>query len=218
MNYNHCCGADRLFDLKGAQKEMKKFRKKGTDKSTNLLLNKLAENGIANKTLLDIGGGIGAIQWFFLRHGAAKTMDVDASTAYLRVAEDYAIENGWREKCNFESGDFSLLEKKIEDYDYVTLNKVVCCYPDYRSLLQSAIKSCKDQLALTFPIRNILSRMLVFLSGLYFRFKKNPFRTYNHSPREIELFIRSNGFEPVFKSIRFPWHVQIYMRVGKDKF
>jgi magnesium-protoporphyrin O-methyltransferase len=213
MDCQHCCGADQLFDLKGAKKEIRRYRKKGAHKSTNLLLQNLVDNkDIANKTLLDIGGGIGAIQWFFLRNGAVKTTDIDASTAYLQTARDYALENGWEVKSRFIMGDFSQSEKQIDPHDYVTLDKVICCYPDYRALLERAIESCRDRLAITYPVRNIISRFLVFIAGLYFRLKKNPFRTYNHPPHEVEQFIRSKGFTPVYLGISFPWHVQVFRR------
>ncbi|MBS0001124.1 MAG: hypothetical protein KFF73_19220 [Cyclobacteriaceae bacterium] len=87
MHRQHSCGADLLFDMKSARREMKRYRKKGPSRSAKKILKKLAENELTNNSLHDIGGGIGAIQWFFLRQGARKTLDVDASGTYLQLAE-----------------------------------------------------------------------------------------------------------------------------------
>ena len=87
MTCKHCCGADQLFNLKGAEKELKKYRKKGPGKVTTKLIELLTgHDDLAGKTLLDIGGGIGAIQWGFLENGGKYTIDVDASNGYQHVA------------------------------------------------------------------------------------------------------------------------------------
>src|SRR5210317_2078811 len=99
MTCNHCCGADRLFDLKGAKKELKKYKKKGPGKSSKRIISFIFANDTLGKSLLDIGGGIGALQWAFFKQGGIKTFDVDASLGYLNVAESYAIENGYMDKA-----------------------------------------------------------------------------------------------------------------------
>jgi len=213
MDCQHCCGADQLFDLKGARKEMKKYQKKGPGKSTNKLLEKFNKTDIPGKSLLDIGGGIGAIQWYFQEHQASKTTDIDASRGYLEVASQFAKKNGWGKKGNFIFGDITNLKEKIIPHDYVTLDKVVCCYPDYQSLLTTATELCKDTLGLTFPLRNPISRILILLSRIYFYFRKNPFRTYIHSPENMSAFIQTKGFKPVYQGISFPWHVQVYKKI-----
>jgi len=213
MNSRHCCGANEIFDLKRAEKEFKKYIRKGPRNPTAKLIKRFDRNRIIDRTLLDIGGGIGAIQWFFLENGAKKTTDVDASIAYLKVAMDYSSQNGWQNRSNFFHGDFVEVNQTFESYNFVTLDKVVCCYPEYQSLLEKAASHCDDTLALTFPVRNLISRFLILLSGLYFYFKNNPFRTYIHPPSEISKLIQSCGFEPIYTGIAFPWHVQIYRRV-----
>lgn len=214
MHCQHCCGADKIFDLKGAVKEMKKYRKKGPGRITSKILEKLSEQDLKNKTLLDIGGGIGAICWFFLRNGGARILDVDASGAYLHEAEKFAIENGWSEKCRFIQGDLSTIKEKIAKHDFVTLDKVVCCYPDYKLLLGKATELCREELTLTFPVSNVISRLIIRLSGFYFYFRNNAFRTYIHSPVEIMKYIESKGFISVHQSVTYPWHLQVYRANG----
>ena len=213
MNCKHCCGADQFFDMKGAQKQLKIFKKKGAGKSTKRLLKILHLQDIQGKTLLDIGGGIGAIQWSFLENGGKNTLGVDASRGYIKVAETYAVENDFIEKSQFLFGDFVDKSEEIPSHDFVTLDKVVCCYPDYQSLIGKSIGKCNKIIALTYPLGGPISKITAMFENIYFYFKKNPFHIYIHSPREIERFIISKGFAPVQKKISFPWHVQVYSKV-----
>ncbi len=217
MDIGHCCGANEIFDLKQARKQLKKYRRRGPRGSTGKLLNQIGQSSMNNKTLLDIGGGIGAIQWFFLENGGRMTTDVDASGAYLKTAKEYSVEMGWDDRCEFMMGDFVEETLVFEIHDFVTLDKVVCCYPEYRLLLEKAASHCNETLALTFPVQNLVSRFLTLLNGFYFYFKNNPFRTYIHPPSEIGKLIQSCGFERVYAGISFPWHVQIYRRVQSSQ-
>lgn len=214
MTCKHCCGADRLFDLKGAKKELKKYKKKGPGKSSKRLISFIFANDTLGKSLLDIGGGIGALQWAFFKQGGIKTFDVDASLGYLNVAESYAIENGYMDKAQFILGDFVDKSPEISDCDFVTLDKVVCCYPDYKALLEKAMQKCNGTIGLTYPLSGFIPKLIAQFNKLYFMIKKNPFRTYIHSPKEIEHFIEGHGFKIINKSISFPWHVQIYRRLS----
>jgi len=214
MTCKHCCGADQLFDLKGARKELKKYQKKGPGKSTSKLIKLIfGREDLNGKLLLDIGGGIGKIQWAFLQNGGGKSVDVDASLGYLQVAEEFASANDFSGKASFFHGDFVDHCKEIEVADFVTLDKVICCYPDYKSLLKNSLEKCKNSIGIIYPLGGLLSRAYTQISTLYFLIKKNPFRTYIHPPHEVEEFIMDHGFKACHKNIAFPWHVQVYERV-----
>ena len=51
------------------------------------MIDALKTEGVEDATLLDIGGGIGAIQHELLAAGAAHATSVDASAAYLEAAQ-----------------------------------------------------------------------------------------------------------------------------------
>jgi len=213
MTCNHCCGADKLFDLKGAKKELKKFRKKGPGKATKKLLEQILAHNVESRSLLDIGGGIGAIQWAFLENNGKSTTDVDASLGYLTVAQSYAEEYNYKENTHFLHGDFVDQHQLVAKADFVTLDKVICCYPEYRSLLKNALDKCDDTIGLVYPVGGPILKLFAFFNKIYFYLKKNPFRTYVHSPLEVEQFICNQGFEMVSRAVKFPWHIQSYRRV-----
>jgi hypothetical protein len=58
----HCRDAGDFFNDKTARKELRRYKRRGPDKPTRLLIKSIRNEGADNKSLLDIGGGIGAIQ------------------------------------------------------------------------------------------------------------------------------------------------------------
>ena len=215
MTCQHCCDANMIFDIKNAKKELKRYKKKGAIGVTRKLIAAMATLPKQDKTLLDIGGGIGALQWYFLENGGAQTTDIDGSAGYLQVAQEYATEKDFLNKATFSEGDVNDLIMEMDKRDFVTLDKVVCCYPDYQLILNNAISTCNEYLALTFPMSNFISRALNKMGRIYFWIKKSEFKTYIHSNQSIEQLIESKGFTPIHKSIKFPWRVRVYQRVQR---
>ena len=211
MGCEHCCGADRLFDLKSAQKELRSYKKRGPRGSTKKLLSLLSVYDQKGKSLLDIGGGIGAIQWEFVKRGGNKTTDVDSSSGYLSVASDYAKEIN-HNFSSFIMSDFNDVHKELGRHDIVSLDKVICCYPEYKNLLGNALDKTDTVLALTMPVGGWVSKILAQFTKLYFILSNNPFRTYIHSPKMVHEFIESKGFSQSGKAFSFPWLVRVYER------
>ena len=213
MTCEHCCGADRLFDMKSARKELKKYKRKGPGKPTRALINMLFPKQTKGKSLLDVGGGIGALQWSFLKRGGAQAVDVDASLGYLSIAMSHAKDLNFSDRTGFIHGDLVDQIENIPETDFVTLDKVICCYPDYQILLQKALKKCNGSVGLVFPVGGWFWKGFTQLSKIYFYLKRNPFRTYIHAPREVQQFIVDHGFALAGKKKVFPWHVQVYERL-----
>ena len=56
MNCCQCQGIEEVFDKKHAAKELSRYREKGPDKTTRMLIDALKREGVQAMTLLDIGG------------------------------------------------------------------------------------------------------------------------------------------------------------------
>jgi hypothetical protein len=82
-----------FYDEKLAASQLRKYREEGPSASTQALIDALMAEGVEGATLLDIGGGIGAIQHELLAAGAAHATCVDAS-AYLEAARDESSRRG----------------------------------------------------------------------------------------------------------------------------
>ena len=109
MSCPQCQGHEHLFDQKTASQELKNYRKKGPSKSTRLLIEALTASSLKGMTLLDIGGGIGAIQHELLKLGLRHATSVDASVAYLEAAKDEAQRQGHADRVSYHYGDFVAL-------------------------------------------------------------------------------------------------------------
>src|SRR5215218_3543976 len=92
----HCCsqGLDEAFGDRTARRDLKRYRRKGPSKSTRRLLAALRSHGVQGASLLDIGGGVGAIQHELLEAGVSRAFAADASAAYLRAAREEAQRRG----------------------------------------------------------------------------------------------------------------------------
>jgi magnesium-protoporphyrin O-methyltransferase len=208
----HCCGADLFFNKKTAAKEYRRYLKKGPARATAKIIQQLQQQDIARKSLIDVGGGIGALQWWFLEQGGRQTTDIDASSGYLSQAQSHASEKGWHDKTRFVEGDCTDVYDNLEAADFITLDKVVCCYPDYKEILSATCEKAKEYVSLSYPMDGIIARIIRNLGALFFMLKRNPFRPYVHPVTEIRDTFSNHGFTLVARDMVFPWHVETYAR------
>src|SRR5262249_45625807 len=115
-------------------KELARYRQHGPAKNTLLLVQalraQLQAQGIEHRTLLDIGGGVGAIPHLLLHDGVRQASDVEASATYLAAAREEAERRGLAEHISFQHGDYVTLAPTIPAADIVTRDRVICCYGD----------------------------------------------------------------------------------------
>ena len=109
MGCCQCQGIENMFDKKAAKRQLKRYLKKGPSKTTNMLLNAIHKKGVKGLDFLDIGGGIGAIQYDLIKAGASSGTSIEASSAYIEVVKEERLQNGLSERVNFKHGDFTCL-------------------------------------------------------------------------------------------------------------
>jgi ubiquinone/menaquinone biosynthesis C-methylase UbiE len=80
--------------------------------------------------LLDIGGGIGAIQHELLDAGVTHATCVDASAPYLDAARQEGGSRGHDGRVTYLHGDFVDLADSIPPADIVTVDRVLNVYPE----------------------------------------------------------------------------------------
>lgn len=214
MNCCQCQGIEAVFDPKHAAKELENYRTKGPAKTTRMLIDALKARGIKGMTLLDIGGGVGAIQHGLLRAGVTDATDVDASPAYLRAAQEEAERQGFADRVTYHAGDFVDLAREIEPADIVTLDRVICCYHDMEALVGLSSARARRLYGLVFPRDEWWVRMAGPIANLFFRLRRNPFRVFLHPTEAVEAVLRSNGLERRFCRKTFVWQVMVYQRVA----
>src|SRR5512133_576237 len=151
MPCNCCEITDSAFSEKEAKSQLRDYRRKGPAKQTRLILEAIRSLKLKNADLLDIGGGIGAIHDELLEDVASKAIHVDASSAYLKEAKAEAARRGHTEQVTFLHADFTDVESNLPQADVVTLDRVVCCYPDFHRLLHAASSHSRRAIAMTYP-------------------------------------------------------------------
>ena len=207
----HCCGADQMFDQKTAEKQYKRFRMKGASRVTARLIEQLSQLERGTK-LLDVGGGIGAIQWWFLSNGGNESWGVDASHAYTKIAQDHANEENWEDRSHFLIGNLSDVENEIPEVDHSSLDKVICCYPDYREILSICARKTHQSIHLSYPMDGIIADVFRSLGVLFMKMKGSDFRPFVHPVKDVRAYLEELGFENRSRDLTFPWHVETWVR------
>ena len=214
MPCNCCEITDNAFTEAEARSELKSYRKRGPANQTKLLLQAIRSLNLKNADLLDIGGGIGAIHHELLKDVARAATHVDASSAYLKEAKEEAIRRGHGDRVNFIHADFTDVAPELPKVDLVTLDRVVCCYPDFRGLLKSAADHSKSAIALTYPRETWYMRFGLRVINFFQGLRKDPFRVFLHPVAEMDSLLKREGFERVSLRRLFVWEMALYQKSG----
>ena len=190
MSYR--CAAESQFSPKVAERDLRRYRRRGADAVTRLMLAQLRRCPLQDKELLNIGGGIGVINAELAADGIAAARLVEASLAYLEVARRELQSRYGSRSTEFLLGDFARIADTLPDADVITLDRVVRCYPDAETLLHGAA---------TRPGNCLRSRILAIVGTCattavqnFLRRKKgNGFRTFVHSPQQISAVLERAG-------------------------
>lgn len=163
--------------------------------------------------MLDVGGGIGIIHHELLRAAVADTAThVDASSSYLEAARSEAQRRGHDGRVRFMHGDFVDLAPELDAADIVTLDRVICCYPDMERLVGLSAGRARRLYGVVYPRDTWWLRLSFPLPNLWFRLRRSGFRVYLHNPTHIDAVIRAQGLEPAFHATTLVWEVAVYKR------
>jgi len=202
-----CCaprGFDELFGARAAQRAAQRYRRKGLDPTATRMVAFLREHGIEGRTLLEVGGGVGAIEIELLRAGADRAVNVELSTAYDYEASSLAKEAGLQERLERRYGDFAA-GMFVPSADVVLMHRVVCCYPDPGKLVGAAAALARGYLVMSFPRESRLVRLGIAFANFWHR--RTGFRAYVHPLATVLAAAESHGLRPAFEHRGRIWHV-----------
>jgi hypothetical protein len=214
MDCCQCTGIENVFNEKEARNKLKAYRKDGPGKTTRLLIEALKglSQGVEGMTLLDIGGGVGAIQHELLQAGLESATGVDASTAYIKVVQEEAKRQGHTDKVSYQHANFVDIASQIPSADIVTLDRVICCYHDMQSLVGLSAAKAGRLYGLVYPRDTWWVRAAIFTGNLFSRATRNPFRAFVHHTRAVDRLVRDNMLQQRFYKVSGPWQVVVYAR------
>src|SRR3954454_11453257 len=184
MRIVNCCnprGCEDFFGGRFAHRVAAKYRKRGLDRTASRIVAFLEREGVADATVLEIGGGVGEIQLELLNRGAASAVNLELSPAYDGEARGLLREAGIDPaRVDRRLHDIAEDPSGVEPADVVVLHRVVCCYPDYERLLGAAADHARRLLVFSHPPRNAVSRAIIALENAGFRARGMEFRTFAH--------------------------------------
>jgi magnesium-protoporphyrin O-methyltransferase len=192
-----CCPAGESLDIfgeKGARRELRRYLRDGLGAEDARLIAAWAEEGgLDGATVLEVGGGIGQVQAELLRRGAEAGTVVEVVSGYERVAAELASAVGVAERSSFVLADLLEAPGAVPPADVVVLRRVVCCSPDGPQLLGCAAEIARRTLLASYPRDRIATRAFSRLQNLLFGLIRKRFRSFVHSPAELEREAARHG-------------------------
>ena len=181
-----CCNPidyRRLFSRKYASRDARRYRQRGLGTTSRAVVDLAGD--VEGATVLDVGGGIGAIELELLAAGAARATNVELSGGYEEAAAALLLERGLSDRVDRRVADFVSEGEAVEPHDVVVLHRVVCCYPDVDALMGAAAEHARRRLVLTYPQEHLLMRLGLRVINLWLRVSGCGFRTYVHPVARI---------------------------------
>jgi len=210
-----CClgqNYDRLFGARTARKELRAYRRRGPRGATARLLQLVQAVAPDQPSLLDIGGGVGVIPQELLKAGASRVTSVDASEAYHATTRSIAREGDNTSRWSSVLGDFVACSADLAPADLVTLDKVICCYPDMPALVGASATKARKLYGIVVPKDGWCVRVAASIGNLALRIVRFEFEGFVHPLSKIDAAVEGNGLTLSSTASYWIWSVRLYAR------
>lgn len=115
---------------------------------------------------------------------------------------------------SFQHGDFREVAAAVPIADVVTLDRVVCCDPDYSGLLAMAADHARNLLGFTFPRPRWYTRAFVAAANAWRSVQGAAFRAYVHSPAAMTAVLEKHGLRRRWAGGTWIWAVEVFERTA----
>jgi magnesium-protoporphyrin O-methyltransferase len=210
-----CCtpkGYRTIFSEKSAEAEARRYRRQGLDKLSRRIAELLKERGVEGRTMLEVGGGVGAIEIELLKAGVTHAVNVELTPTYEEAAGELLRETGLADRVERRVMDFVETGAEVEAADFVVLNRVICCYPDMPRLTAAAAERARHTLVLTFPNSRWWTRLGLTIVNFGFRVVRLRFRIFLHRPELILAVAEKHGLKATINHRGLLWQVAAFDR------
>jgi len=208
-----CCGSiEAQFDVERVRGELEAYRRKGPHKTTRLMIEELTGRGVDGLSVLDIGGGVGALIAGLIEAGIDRAIHLEISSAYSEAASEVARDRGYSDRLETRVGDIVAMTSELPQVDVVTLDRVICCYPDMPALVRASAPRARSLLAVSYPRDGWPVHAATGFKNARRSRKGNDFRTYLFPHADIDREIRSTGFELAWAHGILAWRIALYER------
>jgi magnesium-protoporphyrin O-methyltransferase len=212
-----CCspkGYRWIFSERNARSEAKRYRRKGLDPTSRRIFDYLKQRGVEGRTVLEVGGGIGAIQIELLKAGATRAVSVELTPTYEQAAGELLKEAGLADRVERRVMDFARSGDEVEPADIVIMNRVICCYPDMPLLAGSAADHSAEVLVMSFPKERWWTRLMLTLGNFVLRVMQRQFQVFVHPPEKILAEAERHGLHTALDAPGLFWEVAAAQRAA----
>jgi SAM-dependent methyltransferase len=190
-----------------------RYKKTGLSRSSKLLLDFIIEEDVHGKSVADLGCGAGGFSIELLKRGAESAIGIDLSRIMISSANDLARSCGVESSAKFQVGDAATAELPVSDI--VIMDKVLCCYSDWKPLLGNAIGASRSIVGFIVPRDEGIVKVPFRLGARivnYFQRRKGNILFYLHPLNLVDRTLRDLGFTLRRKKASRVWLVFLYSR------
>ena len=202
-----CCRGvpcEQMFKPRMARRSLQRYRKRGLDELEQKMVAS-AVDAVEGARVLEIGGGIGALQAELLLAGADTGEVVEIVDAYAPYARELAHGLEIEGRTTFVVTDVLEQPEAVEPADIVVLNRVVCCSPDGVELAAAAARLARRRLVLSYPRDVWWMRVGIAAMNAGFAIMRRSFRAFVHPPRAFADAAQAFGLVVRERGRDGPW-------------
>jgi hypothetical protein len=194
-----CCtplGYRTIFGAKTVERDARHYRRKGLSGSALWLFQALKAE-VDDRSVLEVGGGIGSLQIELLEAGASHATNVEIIDSYEPTARSLITEHRLEDRVERRIADYAQHPDQAPAADIVIMHRVICCYPDPDALTSAACSRARDRVAITVPREAWWVRLGFAGMNAWLRLRRIAFRGYVHRHALILEVAGSQGFHPI---------------------
>ena len=210
-----CCtpeGYRTVFTARTAERDARRYRRKGLPGTARWLAGQLAADGVRDRSVLDVGGGVGGLTIELLGSGASRATNVEITDTYEGPARELITDAGLDDRIDRVVADFAERPELAPAADIVVLHRVICCHPDGPGLTEAACAHARERVAITIPRGSWWVRLGFAAMNRWLRLRRIPFRGYVHPPAQIAGLAHSRGFRTAHEDRGLLWQSLILQR------
>ena len=201
-----------MFGTEDARRDMEDYLQRGLADIERRTLAALPPGVVGGARVLEIGGGVGAVQAELLMRGAASGEVIELVGAYAPFARKLAERIGVTGRTSFRVHDLLADPDGVAPADVVVLGRVVCCSADGPELTAAAARLARRALLLTLPRANALSRFVAAAQRFAFRLVGRQYRMFVWPTEVIVAAAERQGLRPVAQDRNRIWQSLVLLR------
>jgi SAM-dependent methyltransferase len=216
----NCCkpsGYRTIFGTKTVERDARRYRAKGLTGSAAWLLHALAEDGITDRSVLEVGGGIGGLQIELLEAGAGHATNVEIIDSYEATARALIDEHGLEARVERQIADYAQHPDHAPAADIVIMHRVICCYSDPDALIAAACARALDRVAVTIPRETWWLKLGFWGMNVWLRLRRIAFRGYVHPHAQILDVASSHSFHATRQDEGLIWKSLILQHTAAEQ-